>query len=289
MASSSNSLASHLGGCREELVTMSKASAFVLIFSVILCRVSGFTQPKNHPSARFSRSCRNTVQGRSLLTDEHGYICSVQDIHLQSGCCPQVEEPFQCNGCNLTAKCCNAYEYCVACCLSPNQTSNDRASKVKVAQHASAGTYKDSFDFCLGRCRHDSRSVVHENAYATEDHHCFSLPTNISSQTSISAEDKNLDGLTIVIGRLGQSCETACDLKGQTCQLSKLAAINKCTILQKYFSCRGRCVASIDQPAEVSPSAPRPRHPGACLFARHDSALSCEAHSAYTRRLCPCA
>lgn len=266
---------------------MANVSTFFLIFTVVLCFVPGSSQLNNR--ATTPRSCRNTIQGRSLLADEHGYICSVRDIDLQSGCCPKVEEPFQCNGCNLTAKCCNAYEYCVACCLSPNQTTDDVASKVKVAQHASAGTYKDSFDFCLGRCRHDSRSVVHENAYATEDHHCFTLPANISSQALSTAGDNSLDGLAIVISRLGQSCETACESTGQTCQLSKLSALNKCSILQKYFSCRGRCVASIDQPAEVSPSAPRHLHPGACLFATQESTLSCEAYNTHIQRLCPCA
>lgn len=234
-------------------------------------------------------SCRNTVQGRSLLADENGYICGVQEIDRPSGCCPRVGEQFQCNGCNLTSKCCNSYEYCVTCCLSPNQASHDLASKVKVARHASAGTYKDNFDFCLGRCRHDSRSVVHENAYATEDHHCFSLPTNFSSQVSKTVIDNSFGSLSIVISRLGQSCETACKLNGQACQLSKLLAINKCAVLHKYFSCRGPCVASTDQPAEVSPSAPRHLHPGACLLATQDNALSCEGFNAHTRRLCPCA
>ncbi|MCO5601876.1 hypothetical protein L7F22_056002 [Adiantum nelumboides] len=130
---------------------------------------------------------------------------------------------------------------------------------------------------------------VHENAYATESHHCFSLPTNLSSPAISTVDDSGLESLAIVISRLGQSCETACKLSGLTWQLSKLSAVNKCSILQKYFSCRGPCVATIDQPAQVSASAQRHMHPGACLFTTQASTLSCDAYNKHWRRLCPCA
>ncbi|KAI5070482.1 hypothetical protein GOP47_0015178 [Adiantum capillus-veneris] len=265
---------------------MARVSVLLFVVLVVASFQRGSSQSNISSTPSF---CRNTVQGRSLQADENGYVCRVQDSDFESGCCPKIQEPYQCYGCNVTAKCCNAYEYCVACCLNPNQTSNDVARKVKVAHHASAGFYKDGFDFCLGRCRHDSRSVVHENAYATESHHCFSLPTNLSSQAIRMVDDNSLESLAIVISRQGQSCETACKLSGLTCQLSKLPAVNKCSVLQKYFNCRGPCVASIDQPAQVSPSAARHMHPGACYFTTQASALSCEAYNKHWRRLCPCA
>ncbi|KAH7281819.1 hypothetical protein KP509_36G064700 [Ceratopteris richardii] len=236
-----------------------------------------------------SAFCRNTVQGRALRTDDRGYICSVLDIDYQSGCCPQAREPYPCNGCNSTTRCCDTYEYCVSCCLNPNQTSDEASSKVRIANHHSSGTYRDSFEFCMGRCRHNSKSVVHENAYATENHHCFSLPTNLSSEQPKPSIDDGLQSLAIVIGMPGQSCETACKLSKQTCQSSKLSAINKCAVLQKYFRCRGSCIASISQPAEVSPFAPSHLHPAACLFATQENVLSCEAYNEHLRRLCPCA
>ncbi|KAF3511577.1 hypothetical protein F2Q69_00004829 [Brassica cretica] len=43
-----------------------------------------------------------------------------------------------------------------------------------------SGTYKTVFDFCVGRSRHSSESVVHENAYHSKFHHCFSLTSNAS-------------------------------------------------------------------------------------------------------------
>lgn len=59
-------------------------------------------------------------------------------------------------------------------------TPKELALKVKIAKPVTAGTYGSVFDFCAGRCRHSSESVVHENAYLSEFHHCFSIPSNSS-------------------------------------------------------------------------------------------------------------
>jgi hypothetical protein len=44
--------------------------------------------------------------------------------------------------------------------LNPSQTLLEKVVKVKVAKPATSGTYKSVFDFCAGRCRHNSESVV---------------------------------------------------------------------------------------------------------------------------------
>eukprot|EP00249_Psilotum_nudum_P009756 c22134_g1_i1 orf=122-964(+) len=238
--------------------------------------------------------CRNTVQGRYLLSDDNGYVCSVTSISPSTGCCPKFGEQFPCLGCNLSTQCCNSYEYCVACCLSPTRTSRGLATQVKVAHQVSAGTYKTVFDFCLGQCRHSSRSVVHENVYVSENHHCFFLPLSSSGNYSVEqqgfGEEAELSSISIVISRRGQSCYLACKVKGQTCMLNKLPSINNCFILRKYFNCRGSCMASIgtDQPAEVAASSPRHLNPGACLFNTEEHHLSCHGSHPHTRRLCPC-
>ncbi|KAG8481275.1 hypothetical protein CXB51_026107 [Gossypium anomalum] len=61
--------------------------------------------------------------------------------------------------------------------------------------------------------------------------------------------------------------------------------------IQKYMSCKGACLASIgpDQPAEVVDDAPKNLNPGACLYTRTQSMLSCDGSHRHTRRLCPCA
>ncbi|KAL8483096.1 hypothetical protein ACS0TY_025955 [Phlomoides rotata] len=90
-----------------------------------------------------------------------------------------------CRGCNVVSQCCNSYEFCVSCCLNPDMTRKGLALKVKIAKPMSAGTYGSVFDYCAGRCRHNSESVVHENAYLSEFHHCFSIPSNSSGQCII--------------------------------------------------------------------------------------------------------
>ncbi|KAL6660695.1 hypothetical protein ACP70R_001730 [Stipagrostis hirtigluma subsp. patula] len=124
--------------------------------------------------------CRSTVQGRHLITDDNGYVCSALAIDPWSHCCPETGARFSCQGCKLDLQCCNSYEYCVSCCLNPSKTKIEDVLKLKVAKPVTAGTYRSVFDFCMGRCRHSSASVVHENAYASDFHHCFSVQQNSS-------------------------------------------------------------------------------------------------------------
>lgn len=161
---------------------------------------------------------------------------------------------------------------------------------MKISKPATAGTYLSVFDFCSGRCRHNSESVVHENAYFSDFHHCFSLPSNYSGTTDALVEAR-IAGINVIIGRQGQSCNSVCKSNGQSCVPNKLSMLNQCEIMQKYMSCKGACLASIgaDQPAEVVDDAPKDLNPGACLYTRTQSMLSCDGSHRHTRRLCPCA
>ncbi|XP_057957426.1 uncharacterized protein LOC131150616 [Malania oleifera] len=234
--------------------------------------------------------CRTTAQGRYLLSDDNGHVCDALSVDPQSRCCPRKGEQFLCYGCNLVSQCCNSYEFCVSCCLNPAQTQKELALKVKVAKPVTAGTYASVFDFCVGRCRHNSESVVHENAYLSDFHHCYSLPSNFSGITDARLEAR-LVGINVVVGRQGESCDSVCKSIGQSCVHNKLLMLNQCEIMQKYFSCKGACLASVgvDQPAEVVDDAPRHLNPGACLYTRTQTMLSCDGSHRHTRRLCPCA
>ncbi|XP_059654434.1 uncharacterized protein LOC132301154 isoform X3 [Cornus florida] len=234
--------------------------------------------------------CRTTVQGRYLLSDDNGHVCNALSVDPESRCCSGKGEQFSCHGCNLVSQCCNSYEFCVSCCLNPERTRKELALKVKIAKPVTAGTYSSVFDFCAGRCRHNSESVVHENAYLSDFHHCFSLPSNSSGATDTLLEAR-LTGVNVIIGRQGESCNSVCKSRGQSCVLSKLLVLNQCEIMQKFFSCKGACLASMgaDQPAEVVDDAPRYLNPGACLYTQTQSMLSCDGLHQHTRRLCPCA
>ncbi|XP_048333558.2 uncharacterized protein LOC107422037 [Ziziphus jujuba] len=234
--------------------------------------------------------CRNTVQGRYLLSDDNGHVCDALSVDPVSRCCPEKGDKFSCQGCDLLSQCCNSYEYCVSCCLNPSKTLKQHVLKMRVAKPATAGTYASVFDFCAGRCRHNSESVVHENAYISDFHHCFSVSSNSLGANSTNLEAR-LIGINIVVGRQGESCDSVCKSNGQSCVPNKLPVLNQCDIIQKYMRCKGGCLASVgaDQPAEVVDGAPKHLNPEACLFTRTQSMISCDGSHQHTRRLCPCA
>ncbi|KAJ7980702.1 UPF0454 protein C12orf49 like [Quillaja saponaria] len=236
------------------------------------------------------RTCRTTIQGRYYISDDNGYVCDALTIDPQSRCCSVKGEKFSCHGCNLLSQCCNSYEYCVSCCLNPARTEKGRVLKLKIAKPATAGTYANVFDYCAGRCRHNSESVVHENAYLSDFHHCFSQTSNSSGTNSAVLEGK-LHGINVIVGRQGESCNSVCKSRGQSCVPNKLLVLNQCDIIQQYMSCKGACLASVgaDQPAEVVHDAPKHLNPGSCLYTQKQSTLSCDGSHQHTRRLCPCA
>ncbi|CAN1748303.1 SREBP regulating gene protein [Linum perenne] len=240
---------------------------------------------------RGNQICRTTVHGRYLLSDDNGHVCDALSIDPRSRCCPMKGKRFSCHGCNPFSRCCNSYEYCVSCCLNPSRTRQDEVVKLRIAKTATAGTYGSVFDFCAARCRHNSGSVVHENAYISEFHHCFAMPSNRSGEGNDAQLESRLVGVNVVVGGQGESCDSVCRSKGQSCIGNKLMVLNDCDIVRRYMSCKGGCLASIgsDQPAEVVVDAPKDLNPGTCLYTKVQSMLSCDGSHRHTQRLCPCA
>lgn len=67
-------------------------------------------------------TCRNSVQGKVLIVDDRGYVCSRTDI-LSSGCCntdSETTKRYSCETCKDNG-CCSIYEYCISCCLHPDK------------------------------------------------------------------------------------------------------------------------------------------------------------------------
>ncbi|XP_031259243.1 uncharacterized protein LOC116117337 [Pistacia vera] len=264
--------------------------SFLFLQFLVLQFSSTVSAIRDNIGFREKTLCRTTVQGRYLLSDDNGYVCDALSVDPQSRCCPVKGEKFSCQGCNLLSQCCNSYEFCVSCCVNPARTQKEQVLKMKIAKPATAGNFQSVFDFCAGRCRHNSESVVHENAYLSDFHHCFSLQSN-SSGPGVTQLETRLNGINVFIGRQGDSCDSVCKSKGQSCVVNKLLLLNQCDIIQKYFSCKGGCLASMgaDQPAEVDFDDPPALYPTACLYTRTQAMLSCDGSHRHTRRLCPCA
>ncbi|XP_046619799.1 SREBP regulating gene protein isoform X1 [Neodiprion virginianus] len=155
----------------------------------------------SHPARN---TCRNSIQGKALIVDEHGFVCTRGEV-LPSGCCSEEisaanvkteetdtniqtlvkRERHSCQTCNAEG-CCAVFEYCVSCCLRPGKANEP---EIKSAYDQSRRTKKaeenvfrhrlrtlDRFQVCLATCRTSSASVRHENTYKDpHSKHCYNL------------------------------------------------------------------------------------------------------------------
>ncbi|KAL0382835.1 UNVERIFIED_CONTAM: hypothetical protein Scaly_0570800 [Sesamum calycinum] len=209
---------------------------FVLQFSLPLSAI------RKDVSLQLKHYCRTTVQGRFFLTDDNGHVCDAFSVDPLSRCCPGEGDQFSCQGCNLVSQCCNSYEFCVSCCLNPAMTPKELALKenmevflifvlggvatvLRVWKLFFEATIFIQYPKFLASYYHK----VHENAYLSEFHHCFSIPSNSSGPSSTQLEAR-LAGINIIIGRQGESCDSVCKSSGQSCVPNKLALLNQCEV-----------------------------------------------------------
>ncbi|XP_013164598.1 PREDICTED: UPF0454 protein C12orf49 homolog [Papilio xuthus] len=132
---------------------------------------------QEHNDTNDTKICRNSVQGKSVVVDDRGYVCQRSDI-LKNGCCnPEVETTtrYSCKSCKDN-NCCVIYEYCVSCCLDPSKRDMLELvlSKLSAEENVLFRSLTDDYELCLTKCRTSSHSVLHENSYKDPAHkHCF--------------------------------------------------------------------------------------------------------------------
>ncbi|KAK9503686.1 hypothetical protein O3M35_010194 [Rhynocoris fuscipes] len=122
-------------------------------------------------------TCRNSVQGKSLMVDDRGYVCSRFNV-LPSGCCDLNAKivRYSCDTCKENG-CCSIYEYCVSCCLQPNKKEllQGVLQRAPDTFHVVFASVTDHYELCLAKCRTSSLSVQHENSYRDPSaKHCYS-------------------------------------------------------------------------------------------------------------------
>ncbi|GAB1859683.1 SREBP regulating gene protein [Camponotus japonicus] len=168
-----------------------------------------------------TQPCRNSIQGKGLIVDERGIVCSRHKV-LSNGCCTMEQkqaskneetssiakrERYSCETCNSRG-CCTIYEYCVSCCLDPDK----QILQIKGRKSGSARMQKDGgrlrirnpdrFQICLAVCRTSSLSVEHENTYKDPlAKHCY-VPQPLNSQRqrrNINSLKNNGDSPAVVI------------------------------------------------------------------------------------------
>ncbi len=110
-------------------------------------------------------TCRNTVQGKVLVTDDKGnglivrcqftfvlgYVCKHENLDRRTGCCKEHKKrPFSCprEYCNTTSYCCSVYEHCVACCMDPQKAKVRTVLLETTSDPIILGNKDDVFELC---------------------------------------------------------------------------------------------------------------------------------------------
>nr|CAG4650357.1 EOG090X0AGU [Sida crystallina] len=122
-------------------------------------------------------SCRNSVQGKALIADDKGYVCSRLNV-MPNGCCKPETEGTKRYGCETCSGngCCSIYEFCISCCLQPEkkQVLQEVLGKAAGSLNLLLASVTDHFELCLTKCRTSSQSVQHENSYRnSRAKHCY--------------------------------------------------------------------------------------------------------------------
>ena len=185
------------------------------------------------------------------------------------------------------------------------------------------GRWDSPFHYCAGKCRATSVVTVHENAYISRNHHCFSA----SGIPRVPVPKENPppplpSGARVVAGGPGETCDAACGAQGRVCSPGGALPGNDCNLLRDHFHCEAGCVESRPQEAEgaeggggsssaeansaaaaqllpapgyVVSTAPQELRPATCLTvpkAQQQHPLACDAPSPaggeHVRRLCVC-
>ena len=156
-----------------------------------------------HPLTR-TPICKNSKQGRDLICDSRGHVCSRHDVNQTDQCCSplvsvtvnnggeynqnsptkrihkdtsknvvEAVKPYDCTQCLPENNCCQEYEYCISCCLKPQNLQRNFAHYLSIPVLQSKKDI-DYFDYCGYVCRTSSLSVQNENSYRGNHNHCFS-------------------------------------------------------------------------------------------------------------------
>lgn len=136
-------------------------------------------------------TCRNSEQGKYLLTDDRGFVCNAEHL-LANGCCNTEMETtkyYTCESCNKATHCCGVYEYCISCCLHPDKKAilELALDNIKGRQAMLYAQVNDQYELCLFKCRTNSHSVEHENRYRDASHRfCYGPTQAHESQLEVS-------------------------------------------------------------------------------------------------------
>ena len=212
-------------------------------------------------------ACEHTVESPWRVADDRGQVCSWDALDHATGCCGGGPSTA-CGGCDEATRCCPQYEACIACCLGAADVA-ERAQGPIAATVKDGATFSNPFQFCRHTCRTNSGSTLHENFYLSANRFCY-------SESRKPADDEvpaYPEGLEVLVGGAGESCDDVCGAKGLQCNRKSLELVNSCHRLEENFEC-SRCwsVGGQEYPA-FSPAFPRQAN--ACLINTKGKLFNC--------------
>jgi len=129
-------------------------------------------------------TCAHVHADAHVIADDRGYSCAWYDLDANTGCCraAAMEEStrYGCEGCDASVSCCDVYETCVTCCLSPTHDVDAAMRRhARGRNQVITGFFTVAFEYCKSRCRTQPGVIFHENTYAYDTTFCFGdYPTN---------------------------------------------------------------------------------------------------------------
>mmetsp|Transcript_13483 Transcript_13483/g.18474 ORF Transcript_13483/g.18474 Transcript_13483/m.18474 type:complete len:264 (+) Transcript_13483:381-1172(+) len=260
---------------------MTLFSTIIRLLSFTLCLATSVIQSR---ASATNQLCKNTAQGLHYIADDSGQLCQRDKLDSTSGCC-SFAQLDACLDCHQASGCCSEFEMCVSCCMKPqNEPAKRKLQAPRGNNKPETGFFNKDFDYCRAKCRTNSKSTVHENAYQSNFHHCY------GSNFSPVRADLAVGNFTIVKSPQGANCNEACLGSHSKCIIEAMAQVNSCATLKQHFPCENGCAESFgeDQPAYVVPSALRMHRPGTCMVNQRLELMSCAGKHPNTQRLCPC-
>ena len=146
-------------------------------------------------AAAANAGCTNTYGASPhAVADSRGGVCAPDGLDENGCCCQTSGNP--CDRC-AASSCCDTYENCVACCLSPMSAEQRRLVR-KNAVHAVLRDAANDFELCRFRCLTNSGSTLHQNSYrSATERHCFgTVRPPLDPRMSINSDTETLQSLT---------------------------------------------------------------------------------------------
>ncbi|CAL5414071.1 unnamed protein product [Camellia sinensis] len=233
------------------------ALIFLLLHLLILHLTSPISAIRKDASLQGKHICRTTVQGRYLLSDDNEAMYVMHYQWIQSLVAAlEKESNLLVMDATLLRSAATHTNFVFHAARTLQKTQKELALKVKISKPATAGTYLSVFDFCSGRCRHNSESVMKKEYKGKRFSHYKELLSTDDPSEVLQHKSSNL-------GELKASNFISLGFQSRTTDAlveARIAGINVIIgSMQKYMSCKGACLASIgaDQPAEVVDDAPK--------------------------------